>query len=738
VRGRALERVVRIARAKLHRLVGRLVDGACPSSWWERLADRIEQTMSLPASRLVSVAVAASLAALAVVAVGVALEVVQPIEAPQATHWSNAVPADRGGRLPAVVVPAPATSRVPATAPASSPIDAVPAAGPAQLPYANLSGYAGATVDVPDAQVVPWGLTYDGPGDVLFRALTLDRYDPEVGWLRRESMELADYPDYRCRRRCITVRLEVVAPSEPLVVPMPTGTRLERETLRFGGDSVETVYENEHGEALVLLDAGRVDVLEYVVGPGRPGRRPTVGAPEVAMPAWIERKLAQVGGIKSESRRVRQVTHFVRDQLEYDVSPEAAHAFATEPGDWLSRVLSLKAGDCDVKNGVNVLLLRRVGIPARMAVGIAARGGRARPNLHAWTEYYVKGKGWRAIDATGISTPRPAVASTAPASLDVEPARERPAAVLADPAGVRQTSAGPGVTTDVVPQVKAPVASGPTESPAVSSPVPKRAGRMPLAAVALLIGLAGSAWFLLRRRVQENVVSAGDAVEQQRVLATMLRDALAHPDAWRSVASLWRRRVLPTLRGRKMSVAEALSRAIDGVLFVSRDRSDLARLAAARRTPVLDGADPVFGGVVGALGRTVDLDALSALRPPAGGCEDVTGYRLEGVLAPVNRILRQVTSGVECRVCPALTDASIRDVDLTAINLPRRSPWPQRFVAVNPCDPEVRRRARLLAQDPGRGVFVWIDWLLDRSQILSRDATRLRERAAAELLEVVA
>ena len=44
-----------------------------------------------------------------------------------------------------------------------------------ELPYTNLNGYAGATVDVPDSGVVPWGLSYSGGRrDVLFRALTLD------------------------------------------------------------------------------------------------------------------------------------------------------------------------------------------------------------------------------------------------------------------------------------------------------------------------------------------------------------------------------------------------------------------------------------------------------------------------------------------------------------------------------------------------------------------------------------
>ncbi|MEE8410677.1 MAG: transglutaminase domain-containing protein, partial [Myxococcota bacterium] len=420
VRGRALARVVKLARMQLRRLVVRLVDGACPIPWWQRCLDGAEAFVRSPATRFAAFSAVLSVAVVAAVValfgVNHRAGVARPVPG---KAWSGVQASTNQSGIPKMVVPGP-TQAVEFRALARRAVEEVPAPEPAtELPYGNLSGYAGATVDVPDVGVVPWGLTYEGTRkDVLFRALTLDRYDPDVGWLRTEPTTQIQYPEFRCRRGCLTVRLQVVAPHEPLVVPLPTGMWLERHSLRFAGAPVTEMWENEYGEAVVQLEPGKPGVLRYRAGKARPGRPPPVDAPKVDLPDWMARKMQRFERIRQRRRRVERITEFVSESIDYDVSPQAARAFANEPGDWLQRVLNLRAGDCDVKNGVNVLLLRRLGVPARMAVGIAARAGHARPNLHAWTEYYLNG--WRAIDATGVSRrTRPPVVATAAAPIEL-------------------------------------------------------------------------------------------------------------------------------------------------------------------------------------------------------------------------------------------------------------------------------------------------------------------------------
>ncbi len=65
------------------------------------------------------------------------------------------------------------------------------------------------------------------------------------------------------------------------------------------------------------------------------------------------------------------------------------------------RTLTLGHGAC---RDVTVLLadaLRSVGLPARFTSGwFAAPGAPEEPDLHAWTEVYLPGAGWRGFDAT--------------------------------------------------------------------------------------------------------------------------------------------------------------------------------------------------------------------------------------------------------------------------------------------------------------------------------------------------
>ena len=133
------------------------------------------------------------------------------------------------------------------------------------------------------------------------------------------------------------------------------------------------------------------------------------------------------------------------------------------------------------------------------------------------------------------------------------------------------------------------------------------------------------------------------------------------------------------------------------------------------------------------------ISGVQQFKRPGPGHRGVRrGAGGEGRRTAGNALLRGIGDGVECRVCPALADAPLCDVDLAGVRLPRGGPWPRRYVALNPADPEVRRRLQLLAARPGHGAFLWLDWLIDHSELLAGDAARLRERAAAAALEELA
>jgi hypothetical protein len=94
-------------------------------------------------------------------------------------------------------------------------------------------------------------------------------------------------------------------------------------------------------------------------------------------------------------------------------------------------------------------------------------------------------------------------------------------------------------------------------------------------------------------------------------------------------------------------------------------------------------------------------------------------------------VLADAKADVRFVLADALQDAPLRDVDLTRVRLPRDLSAPRRFVAVSPSHREVRARLEKLERDPERGVFIWLDWSVERSELLADHTAAVRERAAA-------
>jgi hypothetical protein len=661
----------------------------------------------------------------------------------------------RRERATEVATPPPETARFaapPTPAPSAAPpslVFVVPPHESVQIPYANLSGYQGATVEAQNGQTWPWAFSYAGPSDILFRILALDRYDPERGFVRAQAAAWQKEPVFHCRHDCIHARIVVATSSEPLILPLPTGFSVDSQSVRFRGVSVAPVLVNPLGEAAVLLPAGSMGAVEYVVGPGPAGPKPAVSSVKVNLPDWANTELAAVSKLPLR-KKVEHLTRVVRDRIAYDVSPSVARAYATSTEDWLTRVLHINAGDCDVKNGLNVVLLRSAGVTARLAIGISGHQGRTRPGLHAWTEFYQNG--WHAIDATGSperhsrALPTLALRVTEPAvalptdRTAVAPPRAAPVA-LEEPAADASSSQTPRGESDERPQSPAKdsqsLSSLMSSCPRCADSLSPHAVHVPLrlwillAAAAFAIG----AWGVRRAHVAETWVASGSREDAQRALATVLMDALVNPQGWHSGSDLWRRKLLPTLAGPPLSMAQAAASAAAGRLFFSRQHRELAKLASRCGTRVLDAADPIFGNVVVALGRGTDLDAIDALKPLSPSEVQSEMASAQAQLRPVNDLLSKTATYSPCHICPFLTGAAVQDVDLSAVALPHRAPWPRRYIAVNPHHSEVKEQLALLRDDPTRAVLVWIDWLCDRSLLLKESAPRLRELAATQFLE---
>ncbi|MEO1171005.1 MAG: transglutaminase-like domain-containing protein, partial [Myxococcota bacterium] len=581
-------------------------------------------------------------------------------------------------------------------------------------------------------------LTVDTDETLYFRALSLDAYHAEQGWQERSNVNKRLHPAFECERGCVNVRMAVQPNGRPITIPVPTGYRLDPESVRWTGGTPRDVFLDDAGAASLTLNGTQMGLLSYEVGPAEIDFQ---GSSDVPRGAPLTREWRQVlkdhRSLRARTPRRRRrsnielaesVTNVVRNRIRYDVSEGTARRFEQHPGFWTDRVIATGAGDCDVKNGLNVLLFRHLGIPARLAVGIVAVNGRARGGLHAWTEYHAKDRWWVA-DATGRPAPPrntvprvggPAL-ETAPATVevrDVQPARRGRA-----PASARETvtaiDAPAPVTTELEPALAPPpVAEEPVPGPESVAPSvpPWLLGLLLAAGVgATVVGIRR------RRRIDETLERRGEGPEQRAAVAGMVRELLRGSAGWRGVSALGHRRLLPTLKGPPMSLAEAMERSRRGRLWGGGRRSLLARSAAASGYPVLDIEDRHFGPLVRQTFDVVDLSMIEELQPA----------RLPEALARALNPLLEQHGRITCLWSRHLGDRALIEYDISELKLRDSQELPRRAIVINPDHPEVRARIDVFERDPRRAAYGWVDWLVSRSMSCEPYASKLRRHAAS-------
>jgi hypothetical protein len=511
------------------------------------------------------------------------------------------------------------------------------------------SSYRGALVAVADAASEP-PFSYWPPRPMLFKLFTAEAYDERAGFVRRAGNGRRPAPPGLACPPAEAVSMRLSASAGATLLPLAPGQALVAGSLRLDNRPLSGSFVNELGEAVVELAAG--GVLEYrscqsalsrELAPAEFSRYTALPAAPL-LPAAMEQAAAGCRELPVGDRLARALA-MIRGSLEYDASPATIARTAALGSDapWPTRVLIAGGGDCDVLNGFLVVLLRRMAVPARLAVGMVGEGGNVRPALHAWCEYF--DHGWAASDATAyaaVTVGPPPQGTAAPAP--VEPPRRR--------------------RTEPLPWL-------------LFFPLPAA-----LAAWGLL--------YLAGNRVRTKGAAKASPAEAAAPLMQMVQHAMIQPGAWGDDSPLWRHPLLPLLGGGAVSLARA-RRLRPGKLFATINRNPLARAMAASGITVLDLGSPGHSPLLALLPNAIDADLLCRLRPelpPPGG-----------LLAALNSVLRGWRGRPPFLAAPGLSGADTLTVSLPARLAAPPFYFPRRFVAVAPHSRRLDQCERLFARN---------------------------------------
>lgn len=202
-------------------------------------------------------------------------------------------------------------------------------------------------------------------------------------------------------------------------------------------------------------------------------------------------------------------------------------------------------------------------------------------------------------------------------------------------------------------------------------------------------------------------------------VVALLRGALQRPEAFRHAPALYRRRLLPTVGGRAVSLADASEQAAERRLFRSAGSRPLATRAARDGALVLDTAHGESAAVADALGA-VDLDEWDAF---------LLRSQSTPLLVAVDRRLRQLGQPWSVRAVPGIGTATLLD-------LPARG-GTRRVVVFDGEEPWLVAAERHAAAAPHESVLAVVDRMAELLRLDDDDRRRaLPALARAALREV--
>ena len=496
-------------------------------------------------------------------------------------------------------------------------------------------------------QVSPLAPSGDSPAiDLRYHPATRSRHIRvlAVDHLEQSEHDKSTGDAYRstpCRSKCTSLELRFVSTGGYMRVPVPTGERLDTQSLRVDGRPV-LVYRTSLDEPLVYFRTTTSGTLTYVTGPASP-----IDVARVVDTMKLPRALAtQARALRQRSvgERVAALRTLTQARVAYrnDAAIVAAHEQARANGEgFISRTLAIAAGDCDVQNGLFVALLRAAGISARLAIGYVGHEGRVHPALHAWVEFRDGEGPWQVADASRAPTwsnaDAPLVAANMPvpagplhiqpnpgtvedaAIASSAPSNRRPPLVTASridnsTAETRRTDprlpvdthdhaatvATPTAPIVANPQQRSPTAINPTPSAAaavdptpptdappvdpVAATSPPEAFERALQLTLLLLATALVGWRFLRRTRRALALDDGTDV------AAMLTGALQRPELFRELPALMDRPLIPLLDRGAISLRNAMRLATTRQLYCASKGSELTKATAVVDTETSEGA----------------------------------------------------------------------------------------------------------------------------------------------------
>ena len=580
--------------------------------------------------------------------------------------------------------------------------------------------YPGASVG-PTATRSMVDISFHPPVNTWFKLYHAEEYQQTFGFTQNfNRSNPIPFPPVNCGQNSITIELTTLEKGT-LLLPQPMAYSLDPGSITLDSLSLSSVGNRSTGGAVIPIPHS--GLIRYRCCLQR--ERESLSISEVErliqlpqnlyMPASIQKVLNDSIGLSTD-KKVEIALRITVSLFKYDDSAETAKKYNDSSGsDWFKKVRNIGAGDCDILNSVTILFLRRMGIPARLAIGLIGEKGKILPGMHAWTEYF--DERWLSLDTT-IYTP--SIRETGSAAPIPRSFQKFPDAAA---------EFEPPLAIDIE-AIKAHLLQKKKELERRDKPIGTgRQSFFPiLFFVIFLIFFLLIAFLILARRDQvDTPFKTEDIPQVKENLAGMALRALLHPNVWGENTNIRNVKMIPTITGASISLHQALKLSKTGKLFTISQTNPLVRHLEKASVPILKTGLPPFDPLIKLLPGGVNLDRITALRATVP--EKADNPAMRQLLSGVNRLL-----SLPSLVAPGLTAQDFFDVDLSPLPSFSRIGLPTQFIAVNPRGKKIQPLLSLFKENPQLARFKLIKTLLKESKLFSTSPDVILEKVSRHLL----
>lgn len=597
--------------------------------------------------------------------------------------------------------------------------------------------YTGASVSFPNPRLKV-DMSYQPPVPTWFKLYHVETYRQTSGFTQdfdlAKVIDSSELPPVDCGRKTIIVSLNTLEKGR-LLLPRPLFYHIDPYSITINGILLSSVQYDRNLTGGILIETPYSGTLRYRCCPPVNQMKSDDISPEalhratelpqdLTIPEHLKKDLQDYID-SSTAQKVHTAIELTVKLLKYNDSEATAQKYAERSSffgsnDWLQKVFRIGSGDCDVLNGVTIVFLRYMGVPARLVIGLTGEDGRIIPGMHAWVEYfdYV----WQTLDVTAYATVEPStnLSTTAPPQL------QSPA--TSSSSGKPNTESAESTKTAPIKMLKSPTNQSIFYNTAFFS---------------ILSFLFLASLFILLLKSMLPGISV-DFREPQRVeenLAGMALHALLHPGAWTDNSNIRDIGIIPTIKGNYISLRRALKLSRSGKLFyIHHDNPLVDHLKESLSfftVPILEFGHPVFDPIIKILPEAISLDRITGLKPINPGKSD--DPLLGQLLMAVNERIFP-----PCMLAPGMTKGKedLLDVDLSRLMVsgsffPEKN-IPNCFIAVNPNSKRLQELVSIYKGNPSLGQYRFIEMLLKESNLIAGPPERILEKVSNDLVKKMA